>query len=119
MKTIIQLAIAALVLNAAFQTGRVYWNFYEFKDAIQQEALRGKEKTTSALHKRVVALASESGVPVKWEDVRISVAQQETTIDVKYDQPIPLAPGYSQIWPFAASVSGTPMRALTVDEIVR
>jgi hypothetical protein len=119
MKTIIQLAIAALVINAAFQTARVYWDFYEFQDAIQQEALHGREATASQMHKRVLEIAAEHGIELAWGDVIIGSEPAQTSIDVDYEQPIPLAPGYKRVWPFKASVSARRIKPLTMDEAVR
>ena len=116
MKTFIQLAIAALIINAAFQTARVYWNFYVFQDEIQQAALHGREATTSQMHQRVLDIAAEHGITLAWRDVQVTTDQQLTMVDVSYEQPIPVLPGYSRSWPFVAAVSVRRIRPLTVDE---
>ncbi|HYU80974.1 MAG TPA: hypothetical protein VEK56_18440 [Vicinamibacterales bacterium] len=116
MKTIIQLLIAALLINACIQAARAYWGFYEFKDEIQFEIIHGREVTTSQLHQRVLALAADRDVALAPEDVTVKQRGYQTLVDVSYVDEIPFVPRvYSRPWTFEGTVTGERLRALKDD----
>ena len=46
-RIVIRLAIAALVINAAWRVGTVYWRFYQFEDRLQEIAQFGERNLAS------------------------------------------------------------------------
>ena len=108
MKTLIQLLITGLVINAAVQAGRVAWKYYEFKDAVQQEAQFGGSKTTAQLHARILELAAEHDVVMADEDVTVERRNDGTSVKASYVDTIPFVPRLY-----------TREQALTIDVSVR
>ena len=53
----LKLAIVALVANAAYHVMSAYSSYYKFKDAVQQTALFGNDKSIDRLRARVVEIA--------------------------------------------------------------
>ena len=64
MKTLLKLAVAALVIYACWQAGSVYLRYYQFKDEVQQTALFGAAKSDSELHKVIMDIANRMQVPL-------------------------------------------------------
>jgi hypothetical protein len=118
MKTIIQLLIVALVLNAAFQTARAYYTYYDYRDSLVEEANHGRVASVSQLHQRAVDLGAEYGLDVAWEDVKVRLdVGQTVVIDFAYVEPIPFVPKYYvRPWTFSGSVSAFRPRPLLQDE---
>ena len=65
MKTLIKLALAALVIHAAYQVGIAYWDHYQFQDAVQQVAQFGESEPLPEIKRRVLELAAERGLPIE------------------------------------------------------
>jgi len=119
MKTIIQLVFAGLLINAAFQSGRSYWNFYRLQEEIREEILHARLSTFSELHKRVVELAEDHGITMAYDDVDVSHRRDDNEIDVHYSyvDNIVFIPGvYTSPWPYETMVGTRRMRSLIVDE---
>jgi hypothetical protein len=118
MKTIIQLLIAALVINAAVQAARSVWADYEFKDAAERQVRLGTEKTIGELHRKLVRMAEESGVDVEWDDIVITPKTPfELAVDVSYVDEVEFIPRfYMRPWAYEWSVSGERMKPIKNDE---
>jgi hypothetical protein len=43
--------------------GEVYWRFYQFRDAVEQEAQYGGVRTDDEIRRRLMALADSLGLP--------------------------------------------------------
>jgi hypothetical protein len=119
MKTIIQLVLAGLIINACFQSGRSYWNFYRLQDEVREEILHGHLNTFSALHRRVVEIADARGITMEYENVAVSHREAKQDIDVEYSyvDNVALIPKfYIKPWAYETMVGTRRMRALLVDE---
>ena len=119
MKTILQLVLVGLLINATFQSGRSYWNFYKLQEDIREEILHGRVTTFSELHKRVIEIASEKGITMEYQNVDVSHRRDINDIDVHYSyvDNIAFIPRfYSRSWPYESTVGTNRMRALIVDE---
>jgi hypothetical protein len=92
MKTIIQLLIAAVVINGCIQGGRAAFRHYELKDAVEQEVRFGGQKTAPELHKRLLELAAEHGVTIDPGDVTVEKNGQETRAAMSYVEAVELVP---------------------------
>ena len=118
MKTIVQLLIVALILHGCVRFGAATWRYYQFKDAVEQEARFGAKLTTAELHARVLALAEEHGVALEFSDVVVERRREETSVSAVYVDEIPLVPGvYTREHVFDVEVSVRVVRPLTVDDI--
>jgi hypothetical protein len=117
MKTVIQLLIVVLLLNAAFQSARAYYTFYDYRDSLLEEAHHGRVDTTSQLHQRALDLGTEYGLNVAWDDVQVRLETGQTVIDFSYVDQVPFIPKYFvKPWLFNGSVSAFRPRPLVVDE---
>ena len=114
MKTILTLAMTALVLNACFRAGTAAWRYYEFKDLVQQEARFRSEQPVSALQEHVLKLAEREGLVVYPADVEVQRDGSDTTISVAYLDRIELLPRlYTREHLFEFQVSVNALRPLT------
>lgn len=92
MKTIIQILIAAVVINAAVRATESAWRYYSFKDAVEQEVLFGTQQTTTQLQQRVVDIAGDYDIELDPADVEVGREREETRVSFAYYEGIPLVP---------------------------
>lgn len=97
MKTIIKIAIALAVINAAFHAGEAAWRYYQLKDATQQLIIFGSQQQTTELQNRILEKAVELQVPLLPENVNIRREGTRTFVDAAYTQPVEYFP--NQIYP--------------------
>jgi hypothetical protein len=117
LKAILTIVVAAVIVVACAQAGEATWRYYEFKDAVEQEARFSNFKTTSQLHKRVMELADEHNVTLEYENVAVVPRSGLTVISVNYVESIKLVPSvYTRDQPFDFEVSVRVPRPLIVDE---
>ena len=93
MSTIIKLLFTALMVNACVQAGRSSWNFYQFRDAVQQATIFSGKETPEQLKARVLAIASEQQVPLDSETVTVSYAATQARVKGRYTDDVKLVPG--------------------------
>ncbi len=126
LRLVIRLAIAALVINAAWRVGTVYWHFYKWEDRLQEIAQFGDRRGEKDLCGQALASAAEIGVPAPAEAVTIrrgsnppfncgrgfeAVARARSepaakiTIEAAYTDQLPVLPGFSYPWEMTANVS--------------
>jgi hypothetical protein len=118
LKTIIQLLIAALLVNACVRGGAAAWRYYTFKDAVEQEARFGGKTTASELQQRIVDLAADYEITLDPADVEVTRDGQTTSVTAAYIEPIELVPRlYVRQHIFEFAVSVRPTRPLTADDI--
>ena len=101
LKLLLKLVLAALLANAAWRVGSSYVSFYKFKDAINEEAQFGADKSVDQLRDRVVALAQQFDLPVDGDAVTISKESQRTRIAGSYSKSIEVVPGFKYPWSFS------------------
>jgi hypothetical protein len=119
MKTILQLVVAGLIINACFQSGRSYWNFYKIQEEVREEILHGRLSTFSELHRRVVEIGAARGITMEYENVEVShrFAKQDIDVEYSYVDNIALIPQlYTKQWQYETMVGTHRLRALIVDE---
>lgn len=104
MKTLLKLAIAALVVHAGYQVGMAYWQHYQFQDAVQQVAQFAEREPDATLKARVLELAAERDLPIADEALTIERAQRRIEVNGAYVRDITLAPGFSRPWDFTVHV---------------
>jgi len=104
MRIIIKLAIAALVIHAAYQVGSAYWDHYQFTDAVQQVAQFGESEPIPEIKKRVMELAAQRHLPISEDAITVTRLQRRIDVDGVYTREILLAPGYTKPWTFTVDV---------------
>jgi hypothetical protein len=119
MKLIIQLLVAALILNACVRAGESAWRYYQFKDAVEQEARYGTLRTTSLLRQRIMQIAADNSVDLDPDDVIVESRDRgiETQVEVRYIDPIPLVPrAYTRLHEYEISLRLVPVRPIVSDD---
>ena len=100
VKTLLKLAIVALVANATWHLWGAYTAHFKFKDAVQSASQFSSDKSEDERRQRGVYLAGEYEVPVSESDFTITREENHTIIDGAYERAIELAPGFTYRWPF-------------------
>jgi hypothetical protein len=117
IKAIIQLAIVALLLNAAYQAVRSYYTFYDFQASLTEEAQKPRTTKMSQLHQRTIDLGAEYGIDIEWNAVQVRQEEGRTLVDFSYVDPVPFVPKYYvRPWEWQGSVSTLRARPLEADE---
>ena len=96
-----------LVLSAVgyfgYNIGRVYWRWYQYQDAMAQEARFAARTTDDAIRQDLVAKADSLDLPESAQRVRIHRAQHTIFIWADYVEPVEF-PGFVKDIPFSAHV---------------
>jgi hypothetical protein len=126
-KTLIKIAIALIILHAAFRVGSAYWTFYRYEDALLQIAQFGDRRTERQMCEEALTTAGDFGVPIAAADLAIhkgsnppfncetgptalkgsalGVATVQLTIAGWYQDRLQLLPGYFYPWEFKPTAS--------------
>jgi len=117
MKTIIQLLIVALILNAAFQAARSYYTFWDYRSSLTEEVQRPRVTSASQLHQRAVDLGTDYGLNIEWNAIQITAQGDRTIVNFRYVDPVSFVPKYYvRPWAYEGSVSAMRQRPLDMDE---
>ena len=100
MKTLVKLAIVALLANATWHLGVAYSQHYKFTDSISEATEYGTAQSEEQLSERVLSLAAQFDVPISREDFTLRRIEAHTVVDGSYQRVIEFAPGFSYPWPF-------------------
>jgi hypothetical protein len=106
IKRLIQLAVFALLANAAYRIGNEYLTFIKFRDDVRDAAMY-KATNDEELAARIMALAAEYDVPVEPSALHINRMERQVRIEGRYDKPIEVAPRYFYPWHFAWEIQAT------------
>ena len=104
IKTLIKLAIAALVVHACWRSTEVVMRSYRFKDAVHETVLFSFSKSDGQLQARVLELAQQFEVPVQPENVTIRHMANRTIVGAVYTDRIELVPTKFYPWEFKVDV---------------
>ena len=104
MKTLLKLALVALVANATWHVFQAYSAHYRFKDAVESTAQYRGNKTETDVRDRVLELASQYDVPVTRENLSVTIGEKHTIVETSYARPVDLLPGFTYPWPFSVHV---------------
>ena len=100
IRTILKLAVVALLANATWHVFGAYAPYYKFKDAVQFAAQNRGRISDDELQQKVLDLAGQFEVPLTAAGVTVSRANGSTIVDASYVQPVDLLPGYTYPWAF-------------------
>ena len=116
LKVIVQITILALVVNAAVHAGLAAYQHYEFADAVEQEARFGNRKTFGELHRRVVEIGESYDVPLAYDDVTVTRAGAQTSVQFSYVRTVELVPRvYMHDFAHDVNITVYPVRPITDD----
>jgi hypothetical protein len=105
VKAIIKLLVVAVIANAAFQAGRSYYGYYQFRHDVHAETLNGGRERSDEIQGHILEMAAARGYQMAWDDVHISLDQEYITIDMKWVDNIKLVPRYyARDWPYEGRV---------------
>ena len=98
--------LLALAAYFAVDFGEAYFHFYQFKDAMGQEARFSGDKTDAQITTRLSALADTLQLPPGAELITIERTQSTITISSDYDEVIRLPLKKERVIHFHPSVMG-------------
>src|SRR5258708_897610 len=104
IKTLIKLAIAALVVHACWRSANVVLKYSKFKDAVHEMVLFSNAKSDVQMQSRVMELASQFDVPVAEENVEILHKENRTIVNATYIDKIEFIPTKFYPWQFKVNV---------------
>ena len=104
IRTLLKLAVVALLANAIWHLFGAYSPNYKLQDGIQYAAQNRGQLSDDALKDRVLDIAAQFEVPLAVDEVSITHNEKHTVVDVAYVRPIELAPGFRYPWPFSIHV---------------
>jgi hypothetical protein len=110
IRTLIKLALVALIANAVVRTAPVYWNYFKFRDAVQETARFSSKRSERDVQERVLSIASRMEIPVDVGDIRVRKEGETTFVETAYDTEIEYFPGRKYPVHFDVKVEGVPPR---------
>ena len=112
MKTVLKVAIAVVILNAAVSGGDSAWRYYQLKDAAGRALLFGSSSTSQQLHTQIMESAMELRIPLAPQELRVRWKTGRRTAEASYTQQIEFFPSYRYPVRFSFNVDtvaiGTP-----------
>ena len=105
MKTVLKLLVLGAILLAAYRVGHVYWDHYQFEDAVVEAAQFSDRNKPDDLPARVLDIAARMEIPLDAEHLSVTREQRRVTIDAAYVRTVDILPGFSRDWEFTVHVS--------------
>jgi hypothetical protein len=105
MKTVLALLVTAAVLLATYRVGHVYWDHYQFEDAVKEAAQFSDRNKADDLAARVLDIAERMEIPLAPDQLSITREQRRVTVDAAYARTVEILPGFSRDLEFAVHVS--------------
>jgi len=103
IRTLVKLALAALIANAVWRVGSEYVTDFKFRDAVREAAVY-KTRSDEELRAKIGALASQFDVPIDEDALTIQHEDSHLVISGGYEKPIELVPGYQYPWRFSWTI---------------
>jgi hypothetical protein len=104
IKTIIKLAVVAVVVFALYHVGTVYWAHYQFQDSVQELAQFSENETADQIRGKILDLANAREIPLDPDDLTVTRGNHKTEVSAKYTRDVLLFPNYSRQWEFTVHV---------------
>jgi hypothetical protein len=106
MKTVIKIAIAALIIFACFNVASALMQEYRFEDKVHDALLFDARMTDQEIVKMVMELAAEFDIPITPSDIEIKNVGQDIRVEMSYTTDVQIIPGViSYPWTFSPSAS--------------
>jgi hypothetical protein len=110
LRSIIRLALVALVVHAAVRTVPVFWAQVKFRDAVEEMAMFSGKRTDREVADRVMQIAARLDVPLAREDLQVRKAQHTTYVDATYTAQLEVFPRTFYPWTFQIHIEAVPPR---------
>ena len=117
IKTIIKLAIAALVVHACWRSANAVLRYSNFKDAVHEMVLFSTAKSDAQVKDRVLELAQQFDVPLQPESVAVRRAGNRTIVNAVYTDRIELLPTKFYPWEFKVNVEAFNVYMVTPNDV--
>lgn len=114
LRTIIRLALVALVVHAAVKTVPVFWSHVKFRDAVEEMAMFSAKRSEGEVLDRVMQIAERFDVPLARQAVRVRKAQGITFVDAAYTAQLEIFPNRYYPWDFQINIQAVPPRYANV-----
>lgn len=99
IKTLVKLAIAVLIANAAYRVGSEYLDHIKFRDAIREAAMF-KARNDVELSQRIMTLAVDFDIPLTEHDFELVRVERHVTVSGRYTKLIEIVPSFTYPWGF-------------------
>jgi hypothetical protein len=106
MKTILKLALVAVLLTAIVQGGMAFWHNFQFEDAVQQALTFETRLGDDEIPALVLSIAEQYQIPLGADEITVQRIGGDRVVDMAYTTTIPLVPGiYQHEYTFTPRVS--------------
>ena len=102
------LLLATVVLYFGFNVGEVYWRFYRYRDAMEQEVRFASMRNDDAIAERLSSVAEALGLPdaARPPKVQRDPSSRRILITAAYSERVEL-PGFVRTFSFTPQARGT------------
>lgn len=102
------LLLLAAALYFGVNIGEVYWRFYRYQDAMQQEARFAHMRSDQVITRRLATVAESLGLPdpARQPQIRRDDTSRRIFISAAYSERVEL-PGFVRTYSFAPRAEGT------------
>ncbi len=104
---LVGLLVVTAALYFGINIGEVYWKYYRYQDAMQQEARFAQMRTDQAIARRLVSVAESFGLPdaARQVQIRRDEATRRIFITAAYSERVEL-PGLVRTFHFTPRAEG-------------
>ena len=110
VRTVIRLALIALVVHAGVKIGPQFWKHFKFRDAVEDMAMFSEKRSEREIASRVLEIAGRMDVPLSPEALKVHRAQGVTYVEASYIAPLEYFPRRYYPWEFTLAVRAVPPR---------
>ena len=110
IKRLIQLLVGAAILWMAWHAIPVYWNYFQFNDAVSETARFAGSRSEEEIRARVLVLAADHQVPLNPEALVVRIDKDVTEILAPYTERVELLPHYYYDWAFDVKIAAWHVR---------
>lgn len=104
MRRLITLVFVLLLAHAGWKIGPKYINYFEFKAELDEVARFSATKSQEEVYAQIVEAARKSEIPVAASGIKVRRLEERTLIEVAYQEPLEILPGYVYPWNVVISV---------------
>src|SRR5690242_10849353 len=106
MKTVIKLAISAVIFWGCFNVAAALLNEYRFEDKVHDALLFDARMTDAEIVKMVLQTAADYDIPITANQIGITQRGPDIVVDMTYTTDVKIIPGvFSWPWTFTPSAS--------------
>jgi hypothetical protein len=110
VRTVIRLALVALVVHAGVKTLPVFWTHFKFRDAVQDMAMFSQKRSEHEIEERILEIATRMDVPLERDNLKVHRAQGITYVDANYTAQLEYFPKKYYPWAFTLDIRASPPR---------